>query len=64
MIEVIETACGRPVQRNVLPVQLADVPATWADITETRRDLGFAPQVALEEGIPRFVAWYRDYAKV
>jgi UDP-glucuronate 4-epimerase len=64
MIEVIETACGRPVQRNVLPVQPADVPATWADITETRRDLGFAPQVALEEGIPRFVAWYRDYAKV
>jgi len=64
MIEIVEQACGRKAERNVLPVQPADVPATWADITETRRDLDFAPKTALEDGIPRFVKWYREYAGV
>ena len=62
MIELIEHACGRKAERQILPVQPADVPATWADITESRRDLDFAPRITLEEGIPRFVAWYREYA--
>jgi UDP-glucuronate 4-epimerase len=64
MIELIESASGRSVNRDVLPVQAADVPATWADISETRRDLGFVPRISLEEGISRFVSWYRDYAKL
>ncbi|HVT54211.1 MAG TPA: NAD-dependent epimerase/dehydratase family protein [Dongiaceae bacterium] len=64
MIEIVEQACGRKAERNVLPVQPADVPATWADISETRRDLDYAPQTTLEDGIPRFVKWYRDYAGV
>jgi UDP-glucuronate 4-epimerase len=64
MIEIVEQACGRKAVREVLPVQPADVPATWADITETRHDLGFAPKTTLEDGIPRFVAWYREYAGV
>jgi UDP-glucuronate 4-epimerase len=64
MIEIVEQACGRKAERNVLPVQPADVPATWADISETRRDLDYAPQMTLEDGIPRFVKWYRDYAGV
>jgi UDP-glucuronate 4-epimerase len=64
MIEIVEDACGKKAVREVLPVQQADVPATWADISATRRDLGFAPKVPLEEGIPRFVKWYREYAGV
>ena len=64
MIEIIEDACGRKAEREVFPVQQADVPATWADISETRRDLDFVPKTALEEGIPRFVKWYREYAGV
>jgi UDP-glucuronate 4-epimerase len=64
MIELIETECGRPVKRDVLPVQQADVPATWADISQSKSELGFVPQVSLEEGIRRFVGWYRDYANV
>jgi UDP-glucuronate 4-epimerase len=64
MIELIEAECGRPVNRNVLPVQPADVPATWADISESKRDLDFQPRVPLEEGIPRFVRWYRDYKEL
>ncbi|WP_395016042.1 NAD-dependent epimerase/dehydratase family protein [Dongia sp.] len=64
MIELIEQACGKKMQRDVKPVQPADVPATWADISASRRDLDFTPRTPLEEGIPRFVAWYRDFAKV
>ena len=64
LIEVIEAACGKKAVRDVQPVQPADVPATWADISESRRDLDFAPKTALEEGIPRFVAWYRGFAGV
>lgn len=64
MIELIEAECGRAVMRNVLPVQPADVPATWADISESKRDLGFEPRVPLEEGIQLFVKWYRDYKKL
>jgi UDP-glucuronate 4-epimerase len=64
MIEIVEQACGKKAVREVLPVQPADVPATWADISETRRDLDFAPKTTLEEGIPRFVKWYREYAGV
>jgi UDP-glucuronate 4-epimerase len=64
MIEIIEQACGKKMQRDVKPVQPADVPATWADISASRRDLGFVPRTPLEEGIPRFVAWYKDFARL
>jgi len=64
MIEIVEDACGRKAVRDVQPVQPADVPATWADISETRRELDYAPKTALEDGIPRFVKWYREYAGV
>jgi UDP-glucuronate 4-epimerase len=40
------------------------VPKTWADISVSRAELGYAPTIRLDEGIRRFVAWYRDYAKV
>jgi UDP-glucuronate 4-epimerase len=64
LIVLIEQACGKTAVRDVRPVQPADVPATWADISESRRDLDFAPRTPLEEGIPRFVAWYREFAGV
>jgi UDP-glucuronate 4-epimerase len=64
LIELVEQACGKAAIRDMLPVQPADVPATWADISESRRDLDYAPKTVLEEGIPRFVAWYREFAGV
>jgi UDP-glucuronate 4-epimerase len=64
LVTAIETACGRKAQRIDKPMPLGDVPKTWADISATRRDLGYAPAMKLEEGIRRFVAWYREYAKV
>ena len=63
LIETIEAACGRSAIRVDKPLPPGDVPATWADITDSRSDLGYAPATTLAEGIPRFVAWYRDYAK-
>ena len=62
MIEIVESVCGRKAVREALPAEPADVPATWADISESRRALDFAPRTTLEDGIRRFVAWYRDYA--
>ncbi|HVI99018.1 MAG TPA: NAD-dependent epimerase/dehydratase family protein [Sphingomonas sp.] len=60
-IDLIEEACGRTAVRDYQPMQAGDVPATGADITATTRDFGFLPTTGIEEGIPRFVRWYRDY---
>jgi UDP-glucuronate 4-epimerase len=64
LVTTIEAACGRKAVRIDQPMPLGDVAKTWADISASRRELGYAPGIKLEEGIPRFVAWYRDYAKV
>ena len=61
-IALIERACGRTAIRDLRPMQAGDVPATYADIGDTERDLGFAPITSLDEGVPRFVDWYRGYA--
>ena len=60
-IEVLENACGRKAIKEYLPLQPGDVEQTYADITTAQADLGFEPKVTIEEGLPRFVAWYRDY---
>ena len=45
-------------------MQPGDVPATYADIDDLARDVGFRPSTPIETGIKRFVAWYRDYHRV
>jgi UDP-glucuronate 4-epimerase len=64
LVEAVEEACGRKAIRVDKPMPAGDVRETWADISVSRRDLGYEPRVGLREGIARFVAWYRDYAKV
>ncbi|MGH6892751.1 MAG: NAD-dependent epimerase/dehydratase family protein [Dongiaceae bacterium] len=64
LVDAIEASCGRQAIRIEKPMPLGDVPVTWGDISDSRRDLGYAPETGLRDGIPRFVAWYRDYAKV
>jgi UDP-glucuronate 4-epimerase len=61
LIDCIEAACGRPAIRDLQPMQPGDVEATFADIADSRRDLGFSPATSLETGIPCFVDWYRGY---
>lgn len=60
-IELLETSLGIPAIRKLLPMQAGDVPASWADIDALARDLGYAPKMPLEEGIERYVAWFREY---
>jgi UDP-glucuronate 4-epimerase len=63
-ISILERAIGREAKKNFLPMQPGDVPVTAADIGPSREKLGFAPQVRLEEGIARFVSWFREYHAV
>ena len=60
-IELLEHALDRQVEKRLLPMQPGDVEATWADVEPLRRDTGWTPSTAIEEGIARFAAWYRDY---
>ncbi|HET7561890.1 MAG TPA: NAD-dependent epimerase [Rhodanobacteraceae bacterium] len=60
-IEVLEDCLGRKATRNLLPLQPGDVPDTSADVTELARDTGYHPATPVEEGIRRFVDWYRSY---
>lgn len=60
-IAVIEDAIGKKAERIMLPMQQGDVKATCANIDALRRDYGFTPATRLEDGVPRFVKWYRDY---
>jgi len=60
-IRAIEAATGREAIRDPQPIQPGDVPATWADVDDLERDTGFAPSTPIEDGVGRFVAWYRDF---
>ena len=60
-IECIEKALGKTAKKNFLPLQPGDVPRTYADIDGLARDIGFRPKTPIEEGIRRFVEWYRSY---
>ncbi|MBA2487651.1 MAG: NAD-dependent epimerase [Nitrospira sp.] len=63
-IEVLEQTLGRKAEKNFLPLQPGDVPATYADVADLMRDTGFKPATSIETGIARFVEWYREYYKV
>jgi len=61
LIELLEEALGRKAEKIMLPIQPGDVPRTFADIDPMIEDVGFQPNVDIEEGVRRFVAWYRDF---
>jgi UDP-glucuronate 4-epimerase len=60
-IETLEACLGKSVEKNLLPIQAGDVPATYADVDDLMRDVGFKPATPIAEGIRRFVEWYREY---
>ena len=61
MIEVLESALGRKAEKVMRPMQPGDVPATWADVSKLGALTGYAPKVQLEQGLPRFVDWFRSF---
>jgi UDP-glucuronate 4-epimerase len=64
LIAVLEQCLGRTARKNLLPMQPGDVPATCADVDDLMRDVGFQPATPIEEGVRRFVEWYRGYFHV
>jgi len=60
-IEVLERCLGKTAEKLLLPLQAGDVPETCADVDDLVRDVGFKPATTVEEGVAKFVAWYRDY---
>lgn len=64
LISVLEAELGRKAERCFLPMQPGDVPATFADIDDLERDVGFKPATPIEEGVKRFVGWYREFYRV
>jgi UDP-glucuronate 4-epimerase len=61
LIETLERCLGKTAVKNFLPMQPGDVPATYADVDDLTRDVGFKPSTPIEVGVERFVRWYRDY---
>lgn len=63
-ITAIEDACGKKAKENLMPMQPGDVPITYADIDDLIADTGFKPSTSIEDGIARFVEWYKRYYRV
>ncbi|MCK4761325.1 MAG: NAD-dependent epimerase [Candidatus Aminicenantes bacterium] len=63
-IETIEKFTGREAQKNMLPMQPGDVPATWADCSALEEDFGYRPNTPIEKGVEAFVSWYKEFYPV
>ena len=61
VVSILETEFGRSAVKEMLPMQPGDVEATYADITDLEREIGFKPATPIEEGIAQFVKWYREF---
>ena len=64
LIKLIEKNLNKKAKKNFLPLQPGDVPATFADISESTKDLKFVPKTKIKEGIPRFIEWFKKYYKL
>lgn len=62
-ITAIENKLGRTIEKNMMPIQAGDVPATFADVTDLVEDLGYKPETSVQEGINNFIDWYLDFFK-
>ncbi len=63
-IDTLERFLGKTVEKNLLPLQPGDVPDTYADVEALVTDVGYKPNTTIEQGIERFVAWYKEYYQV
>lgn len=62
-IEVIEEKLGKKAIKNLMPLQTGDVPETFADVDDLMQEVGFKPATSIEDGIGKFIEWYKDYYK-
>ena len=63
VVDLLEQAIGKKAVRELVPMQAGDVPATYADVDDLMRDVGFKPSTPIAEGVARFAAWYEDYRR-
>ena len=63
-IEVLEDCLGKKAEKNMLPLQPGDVPATYADVSDLVNDVGYKPDMSVEQGVANFVEWYRDFYRI
>jgi UDP-glucuronate 4-epimerase len=63
-IDVLERCLGKKAERKMVGMQPGDVPATWADVSLLEEAVGYRPNTSVEEGVARFVDWYRDYYRI
>jgi len=63
-INVLQDCLGKKAELNLLPLQPGDVPDTYADVSDLVNDVGYKPNTSVEEGIAKFVDWYRDFYTV
>ena len=63
-IAALEKALGKTAEKEILPLQAGDVPETYANVDDLVEQFDYKPTTSVEEGISRFVSWYRDYFKV
>ena len=63
LIGVLEECLGRKAEKNLLPLQAGDVTATYADVDDLTKEVGFRPATPIEQGVKNFVQWYRQYYK-
>jgi UDP-glucuronate 4-epimerase len=64
VVELLEREFGRKAKTELLPMQPGDVPETCADIDDLTREVGFRPEVPIEEGVRRFAAWFKEFHKL
>ena len=64
VVSLLEKEFGRSAAKEMLPMQPGDVPATYADVEDLAREIGFRPATAIEDGVARFARWYREYHKI
>jgi UDP-glucuronate 4-epimerase len=64
LIEVIEKALGTAAEKQMMPIQPGDVPATYADVEALIEDVGFKPATSIENGVAQFIEWYRSFYKI
>lgn len=64
VVALLEKFLGKTTRHDLVPIQPGDVPATYADVDDLMREVGFRPETPIADGIARFVAWYRDYHKL
>ena len=61
VVSLLEQTLGKKAIRELMPIQPGDVPATFADVDDLMREVGFKPSTPIAEGVKRFIAWYKEY---